>query len=98
MPRAIRDASIHIKLVKDIASRFADGRLSAAKLAAWNEDEVAENLISVRGIGPVGALIVLDCGARYSLCAQWTVHMFSIFSLRQPDVLGVGDLGLQKVI
>lgn len=31
-------------------------------------------------------------------CTQWTVHMFSIFSLRQPDVLGVGDLGLQKVI
>lgn len=23
--------------------------------------------------------------------------MFSMFSLRRPDVLGVGDLGLQKV-
>lgn len=39
--------------VKDVATRFADGRLSAAKLALWNEEEVAENLIAVRGIGPV---------------------------------------------
>ncbi|ORX35757.1 DNA glycosylase [Kockovaella imperatae] len=27
---------------------------------------------------------------------QWTVDMFMIFSLRRPDVLPVGDLGVQK--
>jgi DNA-3-methyladenine glycosylase II len=66
MPRFVQDASIHVKntlLVKDIAARFADGRLSAAKLAAWNEDEVAQNLIAVRGIGPVGASIAFSYGA-----------------------------------
>lgn len=26
----------------------------------------------------------------------WTVHMFLIFTLRRPDVLPVGDLGIQK--
>ncbi|KAF8320701.1 DNA glycosylase, partial [Clavulina sp. PMI_390] len=88
-PKDVRDSSIEVlrtaglsqrkaEYVKDIAARFADGRLSAAKLAQWTEDEIAENLIAVRGIGP------------------WTVHMFSMFSLRQPDILGVGDLGLQK--
>nr|ODO01227.1 DNA-3-methyladenine glycosylase II [Cryptococcus depauperatus CBS 7855] len=27
---------------------------------------------------------------------QWTVDMFMIFSLRRPDILAVGDLGVQK--
>lgn len=26
----------------------------------------------------------------------WTVHMFALFSLRHPDILPVGDLGVQK--
>lgn len=26
----------------------------------------------------------------------WSVHMFMIFSLRRPDVLPVGDLGVRK--
>ncbi|KAF8326618.1 DNA glycosylase [Cantharellus anzutake] len=29
---------------------------------------------------------------------KWTVQMFAMFSLRRPDVLAVGDLGLQKGI
>lgn len=64
--------------VRDLAQHFKDGTLSAAKFALWDEEEVSEKLIAVRGIGP------------------WTVHMFSMFSLRRPDVLGSGDLGLQK--
>lgn len=51
-------------LVKDISARFADGRLSAAKLAMWNEEEVAENLIAVRGIGPVDASITFRYSAK----------------------------------
>ncbi|OXH37071.1 DNA-3-methyladenine glycosylase II [Cryptococcus neoformans] len=27
---------------------------------------------------------------------QWTIDMFMIFSLRRPDILAVGDLGVQK--
>lgn len=27
---------------------------------------------------------------------QWTVDMFAMFSLRRPDILAVGDLGLQR--
>ncbi|KIJ67702.1 hypothetical protein HYDPIDRAFT_107169 [Hydnomerulius pinastri MD-312] len=37
--------------VKDLASRFADGRLSTAKLLAADDEELAEMLIEVRGIG-----------------------------------------------
>ncbi|KAF4598110.1 Alkylbase DNA Glycosylase/Transcriptional Activator [Pleurotus pulmonarius] len=64
--------------VQDLASRFADGRLSTSKLLNANDDELAEMLIEVRGIG------------------RWTVDMFAIFSLRRPDILPVGDLGVQR--
>jgi DNA-3-methyladenine glycosylase II len=29
---------------------------------------------------------------------EWTVHMFLMFALRRPDVLPVGDLGIQNAI
>ncbi|KAF9510051.1 hypothetical protein BS47DRAFT_1300708 [Hydnum rufescens UP504] len=63
--------------VMDLAKHFQNGRLSAPKLAQWSDEDMEENLISVRGIGKV-------------------LHMFAIFSLRRPDILPVGDLGLQK--
>jgi len=46
-------------------------------MAVASDEELAEMLIAVRGIG------------------MWTVHMFSMFSMRRPDVLPVGDLGVQ---
>ncbi|KAK7472543.1 hypothetical protein VKT23_000658 [Stygiomarasmius scandens] len=64
--------------VQDLAQRFADGRLSTEKLLEANDEELAEMLIAVRGIG------------------RWTVDMFAIFSLRRPDILPVGDLGVQR--
>ncbi|GAW01551.1 DNA glycosylase [Lentinula edodes] len=64
--------------VRDLASRFADGRLSTEKLLQANDDELAEMLIEVKGIG------------------RWTVDMFSIFTLRRPNILPVGDLGVQR--
>ncbi|KAL0955964.1 hypothetical protein HGRIS_002146 [Hohenbuehelia grisea] len=65
--------------VQDLASRFADGRLSTQKLLNANDEELAEMLIEVRGIG------------------RWTaVDMFAIFTLRRPDILPVGDLGVQR--
>ncbi|KAJ6586920.1 DNA glycosylase [Mycena vulgaris] len=64
--------------ITDLASRFADGRLSTTKLIESNDEELAEMLLEVRGIG------------------RWTVDMFAIFSLRRPDILPVGDLGVQR--
>ncbi|KAI0087997.1 DNA glycosylase [Irpex rosettiformis] len=65
--------------VLDLASRFADGRLSTEKVLAANDEELYEMLIEVRGIGRV-------------------IDMFAIFSLRRPDILPVGDLGVQRGI
>ncbi|KAF9452379.1 DNA glycosylase [Macrolepiota fuliginosa MF-IS2] len=64
--------------IQDLAKRFADGRLSTRKILSANDEELAEMLIEVRGIG------------------RWTVDMFAIFSLRRPDILPVGDLGVQR--
>ncbi|KAG5645198.1 hypothetical protein DXG03_006716 [Asterophora parasitica] len=64
--------------VLDLASRFADGRLSTEKLFNADDEELADMLIEVKGIG------------------AWTVNMFAIFSLRRPDILPVGDLGVQR--
>ncbi|KAJ3973476.1 DNA glycosylase [Lentinula raphanica] len=66
--------------VRDLATRFADGRLSTEKLLQANDDELAEMLTEVKGIG------------------RWTVDMFSIFTLRRPNILPVGDLGVQRGI
>ncbi|KIL66179.1 hypothetical protein M378DRAFT_124113 [Amanita muscaria Koide BX008] len=66
--------------VKDLAARFADGRLSPQKLAEATDEELMNMLIEVRGIG------------------KSIVDMFSIFSMRRPDILPVGDLGVQRGI
>lgn len=39
--------------VLDLANRFADGRLSTEKIFEANDEELAEMLIAVRGIGRV---------------------------------------------
>lgn len=64
--------------VQDLATRFADGRLSANRLLQLSDEEVMKELCAVRGIG------------------KWTVEMFMIFTLRRPNVLPHGDLGIQK--
>ncbi|KAI9463558.1 DNA glycosylase [Lactarius psammicola] len=64
--------------VRDLATRFADGRLTNQKLLNANDEQLFELLTAVYGIG------------------KWTVEMFAIFSLRRPDILPVGDLGVQR--
>ncbi|KAI0066099.1 DNA glycosylase [Artomyces pyxidatus] len=64
--------------VRDLAARFADGRLSTKKLFEANDEELYAMLTAVYGIG------------------KWTVDMFAIFSLRRPDILPAGDLGVQR--
>jgi hypothetical protein len=41
--------------VLDLATRFADGRLSTEKLIQADDEELANMLIEVRGIGRVGS-------------------------------------------
>lgn len=54
-------------------------------------------LIAVRGIGKVSVYIVCLAYALFThVLFQWTVDMFAMFSLRRPDILAVGDLGLQR--
>ncbi|KAJ7595044.1 DNA glycosylase [Mycena floridula] len=67
-----------VEYVLDLATRFADGRLSTDKLLKANDQDLAEMLIEIKGVG------------------RWTVDMFAIFSLRRPDILPVGDLGVQR--
>ncbi|KAI5889661.1 DNA glycosylase [Schizophyllum commune H4-8] len=64
--------------IQDLARRFADGSLSTDKLLQATDEELAEMLIAVKGIG------------------RWTVDMFAMFSLRRPNILPVGDLGVQR--
>ncbi|KLO19484.1 DNA glycosylase [Schizopora paradoxa] len=66
--------------VLDLAAKFSDGSLSTEKIFQANDEELAEMLIAVRGIG------------------RWTVDMFAMFSLRRPDILPLGDLGVQRGI
>ncbi|KXN90617.1 DNA-3-methyladenine glycosylase 1 [Leucoagaricus sp. SymC.cos] len=80
--------------IQDLAKRFADGRLSTQKILSANDEELAEMLIEVRGIGRVGEQLHAVNVAYPADC----VDMFAIFSLRRPDILPVGDLGVQRGI
>ncbi|KAL1751405.1 DNA glycosylase [Schizophyllum commune] len=64
--------------IQDLGRRFADGSLSTDKLLRADDEQLAEMLIAVKGIG------------------RWTVDMFAMFSLRRPNILPVGDLGVQR--
>ncbi|KIY64158.1 DNA glycosylase [Cylindrobasidium torrendii FP15055 ss-10] len=64
--------------IQDLASRFADGRLTTEKLINATDEDLFEMLIAIKGVGP------------------WTVDMFAFFTLRRPNILPVGDLGVQK--
>lgn len=41
-------------------------------------------------------LTALCHGIHVQCVSQWTVDMFLMFTLRRPDILPVGDLGVQK--
>ncbi|KAI0315461.1 DNA glycosylase [Amylostereum chailletii] len=75
--------------VQDLAARFADGRLSGQKLFDANDEDLYEMLTAVRGIG--------RWTGEVSRCHFYGVlDMFAIFSLRRPDILPLGDLGVQR--
>ena len=75
------------KTVQDLAARFADGRLSTDKLLQADDEELAEMLIQVRGVGRVS--IFVPNQPMFSL--RWSsglVHAAALFLLGQylPDL------------
>lgn len=62
--RLATDAQIRVFVVKDLATRFADGRLSTQKLMQADDEELARMLIEVRGIGRVRGYTIFS----YSTC------------------------------
>lgn len=67
-----------VKYVRDLARRFADGRLDVRRIVHMSHDECIDELTQVKGVG------------------RWTAEMMLMFALRFPDVLPVGDLGVQR--
>lgn len=66
------------RYVKDIARRFADGRLDIRKIMHMDAETCVETLTQAKGIG------------------RWTAEMLLMFALRRPDIIPVGDLGVQR--
>ncbi|UCH47439.1 MAG: DNA-3-methyladenine glycosylase 2 family protein [Betaproteobacteria bacterium] len=64
----------------ELAERFLDGSLDAAKWHQCEDEEVIKELTAVRGVG------------------RWTADMFLIFCLLRPNVLPLGDVGLQRAM
>jgi DNA-3-methyladenine glycosylase II len=81
--------------ILDLAARFADGRLSSERLVKMTDEEVMEQLIAVRGIGKWTVRLISNKECRFAKLTRKSgqVEMFSIFSLRRPDILPAGDLG-----
>ena len=67
-----------IKYVKDIARRFADGRLDIRRIVELDAEQCIEQLTQAKGVG------------------RWTAEMMLMFALRHPDIVPVGDLGVQR--
>jgi DNA-3-methyladenine glycosylase II len=66
--------------LKDLAGKFRDGTLDAARWHGLEDEVLIAELIQVKGIG------------------RWTAEMFLMFYLARPNVLPLGDLGLQRAI
>ncbi|KAF7361910.1 DNA-3-methyladenine glycosidase [Mycena venus] len=82
-PQQVVETDIPTLRTAGLSARKAEYNLQTVvcrqkRLIEADDEELAEMLIEVRGIG------------------RWTVDMFAIFSLRRPDILPVGDLGVQR--
>lgn len=78
---ALRSAGLSgakIKYVRDVARRFADGRLDVRKIVQMDPEACIAELTQVKGVG------------------RWTAEMLLMFAMRSPDILPVGDLGVQR--
>ena len=66
--------------IRDLTEAVESGRLRLHRLTDLEDEEVAAQLLPIRGIGP------------------WSVDMFLMFVLCRPDILPVGDLGIQNAL
>lgn len=66
--------------IKSAAEAILSGTLSLEKLPTLSDQEVIEELVSLKGVG------------------VWTAEMLMIFSLKRPNILSFGDLGIQNGI
>jgi hypothetical protein len=68
---------ICVFVVKDLASRFADGRLSTEKLIAADDEELAQMLIEVRGIGRVSPRFLTSSFSKHThMCLKVDRYAF----------------------
>lgn len=73
---------LFMEIVQDLATRFADGRLSTDKLLQANDEELAEMLTQVRGIGRV-SLSVSNRTMFLLTCFSGLVYSASLFLAAQ---------------
>ncbi|MEE2694504.1 MAG: DNA-3-methyladenine glycosylase [Pseudomonadota bacterium] len=64
----------------DLAHHFTKGSLREQNWEDLDDDQVANQVTQVKGIGP------------------WTAEMFLMFHLLRPDILPVGDVGIQNAM
>jgi DNA-3-methyladenine glycosylase II len=87
-----------------LAEHFESGKLTTKFLSEASVEDISKALIDVRGIGQVRLRCDLNSRAQLGVAvdthtldhSQWTVDMFLMFTLRRPDIMPVGDLGVQK--
>ncbi len=68
------------KYIKDLSSKVISKEVNLKTIDTLNPEEVYDQLISVKGIGP------------------WSIEMFLMFSLANPDIFSKGDLGIMNGI
>ncbi|WFD43571.1 DNA-3-methyladenine glycosylase II [Malassezia psittaci] len=71
-------SGMKVRYIRDVARRFADGRLDVRSISQMTHEECVQELIQAKGVG------------------RWTAEMLLMFALRFPDVLPVGDIGVQR--
>jgi DNA-3-methyladenine glycosylase II len=69
-----------LSYLRDLSAKTQSGEVQFSHFPDLSDEEVIEQLISIKGIG------------------RWTAHMFLMFSLRRPNVLPTGDLGIQMAM
>ncbi|KAK4700799.1 hypothetical protein P7C70_g5443, partial [Phenoliferia sp. Uapishka_3] len=97
MTTTLRSAGLSgrkVEYVVELARRFHDGRLDARKLWEMRDEEVRKCLLDEYGLS---RYVFLPSKSTLHLADTLPpTQMFLIFSMKRPDILPVGDLGIQK--
>lgn len=81
-------------------ARFRGAGVSPQK-AGYLKDlswKVADGTVNLRGLGRLSDEEVVETLTEVRGVGRWTAEMVLIFTLGRPDVLPVGDYGLQKAV